>query len=195
MSSLLRQAGVDVKGIILIDSPSPFTDQVLPDALIDAVLGKLRRQAPASDERTKTKTTLELAKIQMQHSSRALVSFDPCRPHDEDAESGTYPKAVMVRCTSPVSMSGAGVSWACVPFLDDRHDPRTMTDDWESLVGCRIPVLDVPGNHFEMFENGNVRAAIHPSSSTVIDDVPFLSQIHALSEKLLEALAIFEGRG
>ena len=37
-------------------------------------------------------------------------------------------------------------------FLAERGDPATMVQEWERLLGTKVPVLDIPGNHFEPFD-------------------------------------------
>ena len=41
-------------------------------------------------------------------------------------------------------------------WLEDREDPSTAVEGWESIVGKEVRVVDVPGHHFGVFEKGNV---------------------------------------
>ena len=49
------------------------------------------------------------------------------------------------------------------PWLQDRSDPRTSVAGWESLVGSKLSVIDIPGNHFQAFDAANV--SLFPCSS------------------------------
>ncbi len=46
------------------------------------------------------------------------------------------------------------------PWLSDRSDPRCLIDDWETVVGAKVDVIDIPGHHFGPFEADNVRADV-----------------------------------
>ena len=43
-----------------------------------------------------------------------------------------------------------------MPFLDDRSDRTGFAAAWEELTAGPVPILDIPGNHFEPFETSNV---------------------------------------
>lgn len=162
MASLLREANIEVRGLLLIDSPSPLTAEALPDGLIETVFSKARKGAMGGSVAT---GLVELAKIQMKNSSRALVSY---KPYDYPIDRTL--NAVMIRCSEPFTGSFTGnicdtdgkPTWKSVPFLDHRENPRDMVADWELLLDHTVPILDHKGNHFEVFEERNVSRAIWP---------------------------------
>jgi hypothetical protein len=41
-------------------------------------------------------------------------------------------------------------------WVMDRSNPADAKGDWEKLVGGEVKVVDIPGNHFEVFEKKNV---------------------------------------
>lgn len=149
MATKLMREGVKIAGVVLIDSPSPFTTSPLPEHLIDAVI---RATAPAlNGQQSKV---VRLARTQMSYATQALVSYVP--PSElADCE---VPRVVMLRCTKAFSFSDAEKGAPGFDaFLEDRSDERSIVRDWERLTGREVPVLDIPGHHFEPFANENVR--------------------------------------
>ena len=149
MACNLMRAGVKVAGVVLIDSPSPFTQKPLPEALIEAVL---ETETIGANEHQAN--LVRLARIQMTHSTNTLVAYTP--PSQSDFPE--LPNVAMIRCAEgfPFSeMSGIGKSQR-LSFLEDRKDPRDLVRDWERLVGKDVPVFDIPGHHFEVFSPTNV---------------------------------------
>lgn len=145
MACELMQSGVKVAGVVLIDSPSPFTHSPLPDALIDAVI-QSNDQAAGGGQQAKL---IDLARVQMRHSTRSLVAYKV------PAAARVYPRLVMLRCSEAFdtrAIPGCGP----MPFLEDRSDPKASVADWERLTGCDVPVLDIPGHHFEPFHAKHV---------------------------------------
>lgn len=55
----------------------------------------------------------------------------------------------MLRSKEAFRVSGLEVS---DEFLSDRGDSSVTLKGWKEVVGGDIPVLDIPGNHFEPFE-------------------------------------------
>jgi thioesterase domain-containing protein len=135
----LTASGVDVLGLILIDSPNPETTTPISDYVLDAVFSTKGSPSRA----------IELVRSCMRFTTAALVAYDPYSAPTR----GLLPKkAVMLRSReafhtkdfNPLSQSDA--------FLADRADPSKMVRVWEKILGYQIPVLDIPGNHFEVFD-------------------------------------------
>ncbi|KAG0128102.1 hypothetical protein HOY82DRAFT_623065 [Tuber indicum] len=153
----LLQAGKKVMGVVLIDSPCPINHQGLPSEVIAAV-SKSARSGPGSRQKIE-----QLIKSQFEANTRNLVNYNPT-PSDKN------PKLILLRSREGFSTRGLN----CQPhaWLEDRSDPSAATAGWEELVGSRVRVIDIPGNHFEPFDNKNV---------------------HAVSGSLSEACRILEG--
>ncbi|EJD06333.1 polyketide synthase [Fomitiporia mediterranea MF3/22] len=151
MACELMRGGVKVAGVVLIDSPSPFTEEPLPQELIDSVIHESSSSTPQQAQ------IIQLARVQMSYATRALVAYEPPRL-SHTAESPVYPNIVMLRCTDAFAMTESrGSSFTGrVPFLEDRGDTKTSVQDWEKLIGKGVPVLDIPGHHFEPFSPKNV---------------------------------------
>lgn len=62
----------------------------------------------------------------------------------------------MVLLRSREGFSTKGLNCAPHEWLENRNDVTLATKGWEGLVGARVPVIDIPGNHFEPFDQKNV---------------------------------------
>lgn len=148
MACEMQRAGIEVAGVILIDSPSPFSSEPLPPALLDAVL------PTAEFSNVRHARIASLVRTQMNHSTRAVVAYDP------QSAPRPYPRLVMLRCSDAFDVS-AIPGCGDLPFLTDRRDPRSAVQDWERLVGGTVEVLDIPGHHFEPFHPKHVRLSLY----------------------------------
>ena len=154
MACELAKAGVSVAGVVLIDAPSPFTQNPLPDELIDGVI--------STGDMSHSRITA-LARIQMKNATRSLVAYN--------VESATksmerFPKMVMIRCSEGFNVRALpGCENKKMPFLEDRSDPKRSVQDWERLTGQSIPILDIPGHHFEPFTTHVSIYTYSPASS------------------------------
>ncbi|RPB02892.1 ketoacyl-synt-domain-containing protein [Choiromyces venosus 120613-1] len=153
----LLQAGKKVTGVVLIDSPCPINHQGLPSEVIAAV-SKSTQSGPGSRQKIE-----QLIKSQFEANTRNLVNYNPA-PSDKN------PKLILLR--SREGFSTRSLNCQSHAWLEDKSDPSAATAGWEELVGSRVPVIDIPGNHFEPFDNKNV---------------------HAVSASLSEACRILEG--
>ncbi|KDQ50552.1 hypothetical protein JAAARDRAFT_583047 [Jaapia argillacea MUCL 33604] len=137
---ILLKRGVQVKGVVLIDSPSPVNHVPLSDSLIDSVV-KL-------DSKTANSDIAKLIKAQFQTNSRLLGKYDPL------ASKGPFPPLVLLRSQEGYNPSGVSVQ---VPqWLADRSEPRQAAAGWEKLVGSRVKIMDIPGHHFQPFQASNI---------------------------------------
>lgn len=133
----LMMSGVSIEGLILIDSPHPYTSTPLTSDIIDSAFAK---------HTSSSSRAVELAKTQMKHATRALVLYDP---DHSPALSSNVPKAVMLRSREAFMPSGTVVE---DKFLSDRDDSSVLYAGWERALGYAPTVLNIPGNHFEPFE-------------------------------------------
>ncbi|KAJ7634563.1 putative polyketide synthase [Roridomyces roridus] len=132
----LSSRGIQVKGIILIDSPSPINHVPLSDSLIDNVLALERRSGLST-----------LIKRQFSINTRLIAEYVP------HATASICPPLVLLRSSKPFSLQGC----PDIPtWLSDRSDPQTSVAGWQSLAHCSVKVLDIPGHHFEPFHSSNI---------------------------------------
>ncbi|KIP05128.1 hypothetical protein PHLGIDRAFT_36582 [Phlebiopsis gigantea 11061_1 CR5-6] len=133
----LIASGVDVAGLVLIDCPDPDTTTPLSKEILDAAFA---RSTPSR--------AVELARSSIEHATAALVQYDPW---SSPVKHASLKRAVMLRCREPFSIERGDAKARSNSFLAHRRDPRTITAGWETVLGFQVPVLDVPGNHFEPF--------------------------------------------
>jgi Thioesterase domain len=141
ISLQLAKMGIQVQGIVLIDSPSPINHVPLSDSVIDSVL--------TLESRTGAGSKLgRLVKTQFVMNAHMLGKYDP------RATCGRCPTLVFLRSREGYNPPNI----LDVPnWLAHRKDPKLASAGWETIVGKPIRVIDIPGHHFQPFETSNVR--------------------------------------
>ncbi|KAJ6585673.1 polyketide synthase [Mycena capillaripes] len=135
----LTSRGIQVKGILLIDSPSPINHIPLSDSLIDTVIDL--------DARSTCSELSTLVKKQFSMNARMLGKYVP------HATASLCPPLVLLRSSEGFKPEGV----TDIPaWLSDRSDPQTSVAGWQSLAHCSVKVLDIPGHHFQPFHPSNV---------------------------------------
>ncbi|KAJ6479893.1 putative polyketide synthase [Mycena vitilis] len=135
----LTSRGIQVKGILLIDPPSPISSVPLSDSLIDTVIDLDPRMAGS-----------ELGAMVKKQLSMNASMLGKYVPH---ATASVCPPLVLLR--SSEGFKPAGVE-GIPTWLSDRSDPHTSVAGWQSLAHCSVKVLDIPGNHFQPFRSSNI---------------------------------------
>lgn len=64
------------------------------------------------------------------------------------------PKMVLLR--SREGFDASSLACARHAWLEDRGDQKKAVEGWEKVCGGKVDVVDIPGNHFEVFEQRNV---------------------------------------
>ena len=62
----------------------------------------------------------------------------------------------MILLRSKEGFDARALPSAHVAWLEDRSNPHSIAEDWEEIVGAKVEVIGIPGNHFEPFEANNV---------------------------------------
>jgi thioesterase domain-containing protein len=154
VSRHLSLRGHTIVGTVLIDAPPPLNHQPLSPAIIDAVMtaqGSGYKQ-PAGSEAAKA--IRYFVRRSFTSCANLLGAFHP---------QNTLPAA----STSPVVLLRSREGWHhpsnSTPltehhWLQNRDDPREAVAGWETITGRSIPWVDIPGNHFEVFDAANIEA-------------------------------------
>lgn len=146
MSRQLRRRGnTSVQGVILIDSPQPVSHEPLPQAVVSHVCERMPAHTPAM---RRIRLAIE---AQFQRNARLLGSYNPL---SEGAGAGGDVQCVMMKCKE--TFDAEGLCDVSYPWLSDDGSRSESVKVWESLVGRSVPVLDVSGNHFDLFSPENV---------------------------------------
>lgn len=136
---ILTQQGYAVTGILLIDSPAPVNHQPLPAAIIDAIF-------PKAQSHNKSAVAI---RRQFELNTALLANFKPPK-----VEHGQHLDIVLLRCSE--GYDAAGLDCVKHSWLEDRSNARAAVEGWEKVVGREVRVVDLPGNHFEVFDKANV---------------------------------------
>lgn len=137
----LLQEGKQVKGVILIDSPYPINHEPLPNAIIAHITqsGSTNDAGSAARQRVS-------ARFQANAALLGKYKMPPRR--------SAFPKIIMLRSRETLNCEKlCGVRY---PWISNQQARSEAVIAWEKLVGQKIQVLDIPGNHFEAFAPQNV---------------------------------------
>ncbi|KAJ7575637.1 putative polyketide synthase [Mycena floridula] len=126
----LSKRGIIVKGLLLIDSPSPINHVPLSAALIESAAG------------SRDSATGRLVQAQFAMNSALLGQYNPA------------PMSIpIVLLRSSQGYNPLGV--VNVPsWISDRRERHA--GDWDSLTDATVKILDIPGHHFEAFDPCNI---------------------------------------
>ena len=137
----LAKRGINTKGIILIDAPNPIGHVPLSDTLIKTIAKYDRKTGP-----------VEIGKLvqkQFAMNAQLLSAYDP---HETK---GVCPPIGFLRSESGYAVEGV----TDIPmWLADRSDSTNVVTGWSTLSSS-VKVWDIPGHHFQAFDNANVRCS------------------------------------
>lgn len=140
MATLAPFYNIDVKGLILIDAPSPINHKPLPEAIASHVLSTA--MPPLSSKQQK--------KLRDAFSTHASI-LGKYKPRGVEID---VHKVVYLRSRELYdAKSLAGVDYA---WLSEEDERRRVVDVWQNLVGTNVETTMIPGNHFEVFLPRNV---------------------------------------
>ncbi|KAM0344911.1 hypothetical protein ACHAPU_007044 [Fusarium lateritium] len=141
----LMVRGFDVKGLVLIDSPSPIDHEPLPAAVIASITrssGQLGHPAPSS--------TNALEEEFLCNASLLGIY----RPESIPDATGRSLKTVVLRSREVLDAETlCGVRYDWLSRQDTRDDAMAS---WKGLVGGPVDVLPIPGNHFQPFSEDKI---------------------------------------
>ncbi|KAK4695818.1 hypothetical protein P7C71_g1996, partial [Lecanoromycetidae sp. Uapishka_2] len=143
---ILQASGFNVKGLILIDSPYPQDHQPLPEKIIRYVLSKRSPKVGVQDNSDEDRM-----------SSALLAEFTA-----NAALLKTYSPSMLPKYVKTVSLSSrdtmdtqtlCGVSY---DWLSNSKARTEAIKGWGKIIGGEVDVIEIPGNHFEAFDEKNI---------------------------------------
>ncbi|KIJ60216.1 polyketide synthase [Hydnomerulius pinastri MD-312] len=138
IARVLTAHGLDVKGVVLLDSPHPPTTVMLSASIIDYVTGR--------EEQKVDSLMGPLIKYQFEGNTQLLRAFVPVKQQ-------TGLPLAFLRSTEGFCPPGV----KDIPlWFSERDNPQSTVSPWEALVGRHVKVWDIPGHHFEPFSSTNV---------------------------------------
>jgi thioesterase domain-containing protein len=139
----LTMRGIDIKGLVLIDSPSPINHEPLPAAIIASITRSNGQPG----------TTNALQQEFLSNAS-LLGSYKPESFPQFPRVSGRAFRTVMLRSQNTLNTEAlCGVRYDWLSQQEARDDAIVT---WENLVGGPVEVLPIPGNHFQPFSEDKV---------------------------------------
>lgn len=166
---ILMGRGQRVKGVVLIDSPPPVGHVPLSDAIIEAVTAQpVERDAAAKAAAKAVSPVASAIRKLVQQSFRICAglignfsdSVGTC-PQKLSTSATSAPRVVLLRSAAgwtPPQDFASSVGEMENPWLQDRRDQSLATAGWEMLTGAPIQCVDIPGNHFQVFDAPNITA-------------------------------------
>jgi len=138
---ILRLRSTIVKGLILIDSPSPSLHVPLSSALIDQIL--------SSSSASPNPELQKLCKAQFIQNSQLLTDYSA-------TEIQNQPSLPLVFLKSSEPYNNISIDIEIPSWLSNHADATASIHVWESISGGFVEMMDIPGNHFEAFSPQNV---------------------------------------
>lgn len=150
IARFLSQRGTNVLGVILIDAPPAFDHIPISRETVE-----LAMQAKHGDDaRSRSARVAEfeaaIGRLAIRNNLRRAALLGRYRP----SPNGWMPPLVLLRSTE--GFNAGGKRLPSNPWLHDRRDPETCVGSWEQLIKRPVPVLDIPGDHFNPFEPGHI---------------------------------------
>ncbi|KAJ8133352.1 hypothetical protein O1611_g271 [Lasiodiplodia mahajangana] len=142
----LQSLGRTVKGLILIDSPSPVNHQALPQEIVSHIINS-KTASKTTYVTESSRQAREKIEQKFQYHATLLENYHP-KPKADN-----FP-CVMLKCS--LSMDTEKLCNVSYPWVSDDDFRERSVWQWEQLIGRTIPVLDVACNHFEVFDADHV---------------------------------------
>lgn len=174
---ILMARGHGVKGVVLIDSPPPVGHIPLTDSIIRTVTESQHGEGGSTKNGNHGKSgAADAIRKLVQRSFRTcanlLGAFNALLETMEGVGNikGPVPRLVLLRCTLGwAPPPGYGELIMENPWLQDRRDRSLATAGWEMLTGSSVPCVDIPGNHFQVFDTANIEAVSDALSRVCLD--------------------------
>ncbi|KAF7192782.1 Orsellinic acid synthase [Pseudocercospora fuligena] len=149
---LANQSGISVRGVVLIDAPPPFGHQPIARKTIETAMAFTQKQNTRPRPKAVTEFEDAVAKLTIRNNLRRaalLGHYAPSWRHP-------MPKVILLRSSEGLHIPSA-TNLPENKWLHDRSDPSISVAAWEELLGEKIDVIDIPGDHFHPFETENVK--------------------------------------
>ncbi|KAL8881078.1 MAG: hypothetical protein Q9192_007879 [Flavoplaca navasiana] len=143
VAQILQRRGFSVNGLILIDSPYPKNHDPLPEEIVKFVLGpKSSKNGAIKNHGNDTGTDSHLL-TEFKANAALLGQYSP-PPARCDI------KTVILRSLETFDSSGlCGVKYE---WLESQTARTEAVQGWQSMIAGSIDVLDIPGHHFQAFD-------------------------------------------
>ena len=145
----LLDAGLPIRGLLLIDSPLPHNHKPLPEAIINYILGKSNTVAASTNDDERPSPDPYLVRS-FKHCAHLLGQYNP---HPLSPDQQSHLRTVVLRSADDFDAQGlCGVEYGWLERQDVRDE---AIEGWRRLVG-NLEVLDIEGTHFDVFRADKV---------------------------------------
>ncbi|KAH3574576.1 hypothetical protein KXV22_000413 [Aspergillus fumigatus] len=149
VARVLMAEGYAVTGVVLIDSPPPINHTPLSANIIDAVTKGDRTRGGLVGE-----TIRNLVRESFTACAGMLGAF---KPEAVTSTRQPIPRTFLLRSKDGFHLNTSNDSRRVEnAWLQDRSDPRTSIEGWEILTKAKMHYMDIPGDHFQVFDVANV---------------------------------------
>ncbi|KAI0674077.1 ketoacyl-synt-domain-containing protein [Trametes maxima] len=167
LSRRLLDMGVRVKGLVLIDAPAPQTESPLPECFITRLVNRFVAPSQGTSsgggvpnspahERVEAKEDAKISlNRQLNIATKALVSYRPGLSGGMKNYRAVYLRAMEATDHVLLDATKEGFDGRVKAFLTKHGDKWTLPL-WKELLAEGMEVLDVPGDHFNLFHPRNV---------------------------------------
>ncbi|KXT12258.1 hypothetical protein AC579_2039 [Pseudocercospora musae] len=149
---LASQSDVSVRGVILIDAPPPFGHQPIAKKTIEAAMAFTQKQNTRPRPKAVKDFEDAVALLTIRNNLRRAALLGQYAP----TWRRPMPKVILLRSSEGLHIPGA-TNLPQNKWLHDRSDPSVSIAAWQELLGEKIDVIDIPGDHFHPFEPENVK--------------------------------------
>ncbi|KAI1407233.1 putative polyketide synthase [Hypoxylon sp. FL1857] len=143
----LMAQGHGVVGVLLIDAPAPLNHQPLSARIIDAVTSQTRLPGTEAAKAIRALTRRSFASC-----ASLLGAFTA-----ESPDAQPVPRIFLLRSREgwqdPADPEFFENEW-----LQSRRSPVSAIRGWEAVTGTKIGWVDIPGDHFQVFDAANIEA-------------------------------------
>ncbi|KAL9027890.1 MAG: hypothetical protein Q9180_007258, partial [Flavoplaca navasiana] len=147
VAQILQWRGFNVRGLVLIDSPYPKNHDPLPEEIVKFVLGRNSFRNGAIKNHGNDTGTISHLLTEFKANAALLGQYSqppaPCNI-----------KTVFLRSRGTFDSSGlCGVKYE---WLESQTARTEAVQGWQSMIAGNIDVLDIPGHHFQAFDEQHV---------------------------------------
>ncbi|KAK7705242.1 hypothetical protein SLS64_008078 [Diaporthe eres] len=151
MARLLSERGdCLVRGVVLIDAPPPLNHIPLARDTVQAAMAAKHVRPDKTRPPEAARFHEAIGALAVRNNLRRAALLGQYQPRRE----GPMPRVVLLR--SSEGFRAAGHSLPENKWLHDRRDVKTSSEAWEQLMGAKVKVIDIPGDHFTPFEPGHI---------------------------------------
>ncbi|KAI4262752.1 MAG: hypothetical protein L6R42_002078, partial [Xanthoria sp. 1 TBL-2021] len=146
VAQILRGLGFSVRGLVLIDSPYPKNHEPLPEDIVRFVLSRSVSKNGVNKNHGNDPGNNSHLLTEFKANATLLGKYSTPQVRCDV-------KTVVLRSRDTFDSSGlCGVKYG---WLESQIARTEAIKGWESIVGESVDVLDIPGHHFQAFDEQN----------------------------------------